>query len=123
MLKQITIIGFLSLAIAFSANAQGSDRFDHMEKEIQEIKLRLSNLESLLNNPSKVQEVMPPGEGWKSVANWRKLATGMKASDVRLILGEPHRLDGGQLARWYYQNGGEVQFFDEKIHRWIEPRQ
>ena len=77
MIKIISIVGFLLLAVAFNANAQVMDRIDHLEKEVQEIKLRLSKLESLLSNPSKVNEPVTSGEGWKSVMNWRKLTTDM----------------------------------------------
>ena len=123
MIKTIAIIGFLSLAVAFSAHENDSDRIDKLEKELQETQLRLSKLESLLSNPSNGQELVTSGEGWKSVANWRKLTTDMSASDVRKILGEPYRIDGGGVARWYYKNGGVVVFFDGKAGQWSEPRQ
>ena len=125
MVKKLTIIGFLSFALAFASNsyAQDSDQIGQLEKEIQELKLRLSKIESLLSKPSKVQELVPSGEGWKSVANWRKLSTDMSASDVQIILGEPHRLDGGDIARWYYQNGGVITFMQGKVYGWQEPRQ
>lgn len=123
MIKIITIIGFLSLAVPFNANAQDSDRIDQLEKEIQEIKIRLSKLESLISNPSKAQELVTSVEGWKSVKNWRMLTTDMSTSDVQKILGEPHRVDGGSLTVWYYQNGGRVFFLEGKVSSWMEPRQ
>ena len=123
MVKTITIIGFLSLLVAFNSYANDSDRIDQLEKEIQELNLRISKLESLLSNPSAAQEVVMSGEGWKSITNWRKLATDMSPSDVRKILGEPHQLDGGEVATWYYQNGGTVHFILGKVNSWTEPRQ
>jgi len=123
MLKRIAIIGFLSLAVPFSSYANDSDRINQLEKELQEIKLRLTKLESLLSNPSKAQELVTSGDGWKSVVNWRKLSRGMDPSDVRKILGEPHRVEGGPFTRWYYQNDGTVTFHDEKVYRWEEPRE
>jgi len=123
MIKTITIIGFLSLFIAFNSYAGDSARIDQVEKEVQELKLRVLKLESLISNPNSVQEVVPSGEGWKHVANWRKLSTGMNPSDVRKILGEPHRVDGGIIATWYYPNGGEVIFQSNKTWRWREPRE
>lgn len=122
MTKTITIIGFLLLAVAFNANAQDIDRTDQLEKEVREIKLRLSRLESLLSNPSKPLEHVISGDGWKSVMNWRMLTTDMDYTAVQKILGEPHKVDGGQTAFWYYQNGGEVIFMQGKVYQWREPR-
>lgn len=122
MVKKIIIIGFLSFAVAFNSYANDSDRIEQLEKEIQQIKLRLSKLESLTSNPSNAQNPVTSGEGWKSVMNWRKLTTDMSASDVQKILGEPQRLDGGTIANWYYQNGGRITFFEGKVRQWTEPR-
>jgi hypothetical protein len=121
MIKTIAIVGFLSLAVAFNSYAQDSDRIGQLEKEMQELKLRVSKLESLLSNPGKAHELVPSGEGWKSVVNWRKLATGMDPRDVRQILGEPDRIDGGTIETWQYQNGGTIVFFKGKVDRWMEP--
>lgn len=123
MIKTVTITGFLLLAVSFNVNAQDIDRIDQLEKEVQEIKLRLSKLESLLSNPGKAHEHITSGEGWKSVMNWRRLTTDMDYNAVQNILGEPHQVDGGRIARWYYQNGGEVVFVRGKVFEWREPRQ
>ena len=122
MVKTISFIGFLLLAVAFNANAHDSDRINQLEKEIQEIKFRLSKLEAFPSNSSNAQEPATSGDGWKSVMNWRKLTQGMSTSDVRMILGEPHKLDGGTFARWEYQNGGRVTFYQENVYSWNEPR-
>lgn len=122
MNKATIVSAFLSCAVVFSSHAQDGDRIVPLEKEIQELKLRVSKLESLLNGPSKPQAVDTSGERWKSIANWRKLSTEMGASDVRQILGEPLRLDGGDVARWYYQNDGIVTFINGKVTQWREPR-
>ena len=123
MIKTITVIVFLSLGVAFNSYADDSDRIDRLEKDVQELKLRISKIESLLSDSSKSKELAPSHEGWKSVSNWRKLTTDMSESDVQNILGEPQRVDGGSLASWYYENGGTVIFFDGKVHRWMEPRE
>ena len=122
MVKTIIIVGLLSLVVAFNANAQDSDRIYQLEKEIQQLKLRISKLESILSSPSSDQEIVPSSEGWKSVANWRKLSTDMGTSDVKKILGEPHRVDGGNIATWYYQNDGRVVFVRGKLYEWTEPK-
>lgn len=43
-------------------------------------------------------EHVASGEGWKSIMNWRKLTTDTGYSAVQKILGEPHQVDGGQIA-------------------------
>lgn len=121
MLKEMTLIGFLLFAVPSDANAQDSDRVDQLEKEIQAMKLRLSNLESLLA-PNNAQSAPVSGEGWKSIVNWRKLSKDMSANDVRELLGEPERIDGGNTSFWHYPKLGQVTFFREKVERWSEPR-
>lgn len=123
MIKTIVLIGYLSLGVAFNSYANDSDRIGQLEKEVHELKLRISKLESLISNSSESKGLAPSHEGWKSVSNWRKLTTDMIASDVQEILGEPKRVDGGNLARWYYENGGIVTFFNGKVAQWMEPRE
>jgi hypothetical protein len=122
MTSTISIIGFISLAFALNAHAQDSNRITQMEEEIREIKLRLLKLESMLNNPGNTQEPATSHDGWKSVMNWRKLYKEMSTRDVQKILGEPQRVDGGNLASWHYQNGGRVVFYEGKVDHWREPR-
>lgn len=123
MIKTFTISGLLLLAVFFNVNAQDIDRIDQLEKEVKEIKLRLSKLESLLSNPNKIEEHVTSGEGWKEIMNWRKLTTDMGYGAVQKILGEPHQVDGGEIASWYYQSGGKVVFIRGKVFEWKEPRQ
>jgi len=47
----------------------------------------------------------------------------MKPSVVRSILGEPQKINGGQVVFWYYKKGGVVTFMDGKVHSWGEPDQ
>jgi hypothetical protein len=122
MLRTISIFGCIFFAFALNANAQESNRVAQMEREIREIKLRLSKLESLLSNPGNAQESVASRDGWKSVMNWRKLYKDMSTGDVQKLLGEPHRVDGGNLANWHYQNGGRVVFYEGKVDHWREPR-
>jgi len=48
MVKSILITGFLSLTFAFNSHAHDSGRIEQQENESQELKLRLSELESVL---------------------------------------------------------------------------
>ena len=121
MSKPTFLIGLLSLAVTFNSYAHDSDDLEELEMEIQEIKHRLSELESSPNKPSDAQEVVNLSDGWESVSNWRRLSQRMGPSDVRQILGEPHRIDGGTLATWHYENGGKVIFFNDRVNSWREP--
>tara|TARA_B100002003_G_scaffold219005_1_gene220360 strand:- start:773 stop:1144 length:372 start_codon:yes stop_codon:yes gene_type:complete len=123
MFKTIICFGFLAFSVALDVYADDSTRIDRLEKQVQELKVRLSNLESRFNDQDDVHEFVANGDGWKSIANWRKLTTAMGYNDVERILGTPERVDGGNLAHWYYPNRAEVVFMRGKVESWSEPRQ
>ena len=122
MIKTITIVAILSLGVSFNSYADDGDRIDQLKKEVQELELRISKLESLLSDASESKEIVPSHEGWKSLSNWRKLSTDMGYDEVETMLGTPERVDGGNIARWQYPNGGDVTFMRGKVHSWSEPR-
>lgn len=123
MFKTIIFMGFLTLSVALNVHADDSARIDRLEKQVQELKIQVSNLESLLSDQDEVQKFVANGDAWKSIANWRKLSTAMGYDDVERILGKPERVDGGNLAHWYYPNRAEVVFIRGKVESWSEPRQ
>lgn len=116
------VVSFFSVAIPLSASANDADRIGQLERDIQEIKRRLSSLEAPSVNTNVRQTPPVAGEGWKSLSNWRSLNNGMGYEEVRNLLGEPQRVNGGDIALWYYPNSGEVTFFRGKLDRWAEPR-
>jgi len=63
-----------------------------------------------------------PNDGWKSLANWKKLANDMSIHDVQKVLGDPNEMSGGTIAFWRYPNGGTVTFFVGKVDNWSEPK-
>ncbi len=121
MVKKLAVVVILSLVTTVSSYAHDSDRIEQLERDVQETKERLSILESILQNKNNEKEHVITGDGWKSVANWRKLTTGMNASTVQKILGEPHRVKGGEIAIWNYENGGTVTFLGGELYSWTEP--
>jgi hypothetical protein len=115
------LLGCLILTFTLNSFARDGDRITQLEKEVQELKLRLSRLESPQSNSNQQQRTIVAGEGWKSLANWRSLKNDMSYDEVRSILGEPSRIEGGTLAFWYYSNRGSVRFFNDKVNKWQEP--
>lgn len=120
-MKTIFLSALLSL-LSFSSLAQDNSRITKLEQELQSINQRLLKLESAQGTSSEAPKAPVNSEGWKALASWRSLATDMSPSDVRRILGEPSRVEGGQIANWFYPNRGTVTFMSDKVYRWTEPR-
>jgi hypothetical protein len=118
-MKKLIIVAFFSL-VAFNSHANDGERISALEKEINAIKLRLAKVEAVEVSASALP--LATKDGWKLLSNWRTLKTGMSPSEVRGILGEPHRIKGGEIATWYYQNGSSVTFMSDKAYSWTEPR-
>lgn len=117
-----SLLGCLFLTLSFGSIASDSDRITQLEKEVQELKTRLTSLESPVNKASVNNKSTTSTDGWKSLVNWRSLKSGMSYDEVRAILGEPTRIAGGNLAFWYYPNRGDVTFYEDKLKSWVEPR-
>ena len=100
----------------------GSKKIDQLERKVRNLEARISALEKKFSGFGEADKAVIAGEGWKSLANWRKLKTGMSYDAVEKILGSAQNIDGGDIARWYYKNGGIVTFMDGRVYRWDEPR-
>ena len=120
-MNKLIIVGLLSL-VALNSHANDGERISALEKEINEIKLRLAKVESLVTNSGGVPLPAATKNGWKSLSNWRSLKTGMNQDEVKRLLGEPHRIVGGDVSFWYYSNGASVTFMSDKTYSWSEPR-
>ena len=121
-LMKNSLVVCLLLTLSFGSMASDSDRITQLEKEVQELKARLRVLETPAPKPIVNNKPTTSTEGWKSLANWRSLKSGMSYDEVRAILGEPTRIAGGNLAFWYYPNRGDVTFREDKLTNWVEPR-
>lgn len=124
MFKAMSIVGFLLLALTGNAYGQDSDRIDQLERQVQELELRLAEIEALFEDSSELIEVLPAEEGWQSLSNWRQLSRGMSPDEVQYLLGEPLRVQGGRFTTWFYddtRNGSKVVFESNKVYKWEEP--
>lgn len=116
------LVSFLSLTVALNSYASDSDRITLLEKEVQELKLRLTNLETPQGAPTNRQKPVASNEGWKQLVNWRALKKRMTPAEVRQTLGEPERIQSGGFDFWSYSNRGRVTFYEGGVHAWDEPR-
>ena len=121
-LMKNSLVVCLLLTLSFGSLASDSDRITQLEKEVKELKSRLTVLETPAPKPIVNNKPTTSTDGWKSLANWRSLKSGMSYDEVRAILGEPTRIAGGNLAFWYYPNRGDVTFREDKLTNWVEPR-
>ena len=121
-----TTLALLLCSLALQVNAQSGatdERIRLLEAQIVQLNGRVSALEGMLNQAKANQQPIVTGEGWKSLANWRKLKRGMSEDDVRALLGEPERIDGGSLTDWLYPRRGRVTFWrGAGVDNWTEPR-
>ena len=109
-------------ATACSSFANDSERIREIENEIYQLRVRVKQLENAQSNTNSQKTQVVANGGSKSLANWRKLQTGMSYNEVRALLGEPLRIEGGSISAWYYANEGRVVFITDKLARWNEPQ-
>lgn len=96
----ITIVLLLLNSLTYASD---SDRITQLEKEVQELKNRLTTLESPVNK-AIVQKSTVTSDGWKNLANWRSLKKGSSYEEVRTILGEPEKVSAsGRFTEWNTQ--------------------
>lgn len=117
--KQGTELEFLREQLRTS-----SAELSNLRSKLEALEARMLKLEGPGTSPA-----IPPvvgGDAWKSTANWRRLKVGMSENDVRKILGEPFRIEGGRSADWFYDPNGigidaRVYFSNGKVDQWREP--
>lgn len=123
----------LLTALAFAiipAVAAGQDtsaasllrRIELLERSNADLVRRVSELESVISSRASSDQPIPSSNGWRDLANWRRLRRGMKMDEVRRLLGEPERVEGGAFTEWGW-DGAFVVFYEGKLDRWSEPSQ
>ena len=75
--------------------------------------------------PAKTSQSKPTANQQKQssdLSSWRQLKKNMSEEQVRALLGEPTKVDGGTFAFWHYRSGGTVTFYNDRLDSWTEPR-
>lgn len=95
-------------------------RIDFLERNVAGLEQRLRELEAFIKaEPSRDRQVQAAAN-WRDLANWRQLSIGMTEDQVRGLLGEPERVQGGYVTHWSWTNS-YVDFISGKLAGWSEP--
>ena len=113
---------------ALEGQLQSSDSLVHrivlLENTVAGLEQRVRELEALIKGePSRPQSVGASTK-WRDIANWRQLRLGMTTAQVRAVLGEPDRVRAIVTIKWSWGDpeSANVDFFDDKLAGWSEPR-
>lgn len=95
-------------------------RIELLERANTDLERRVRELESLIKSEPSKGRPIPASTGWKDIANWRQLRPGMTMDEVRALLGEPERVEGGPWTYWYWAKAN-VYFIEGELKGWSEP--
>jgi hypothetical protein len=126
ILRTALLAAFAAASIPAVASGQDTSaasllrRIELLEHANTDLERRVSELESLIKSkPSKGRSI-PASTGWQDLANWRQLRLGMTMDEVRALLGEPERVEGGPITTWRWVDAN-VYFIDGELKGWSEP--
>lgn len=71
--------------------------------------------------PQTPTKASPRSGDSSNIANWRALRKGLTESEVKALLGEPLRVQGGGFTNWYWDRSAKVIFFQDVVYGWDEP--
>jgi len=120
MIKKLFFILLVSSLSSNMSYAHDNERINKLEEQVEELKAMLAII--VLSSSNTEESKYSGNEKWFSKENWRKLKTGILPEDVRHLLGEPEKINGGDISTWYYSNSGSVHFYQGKVDRWSEPK-
>ncbi|MBN1830792.1 MAG: hypothetical protein JW896_01645 [Deltaproteobacteria bacterium] len=126
------LLGFISTLVCLIFLGQSThpllaqdEETSLLQKRIDELELRIDQLEKQLEESMGFQEMLETGGfGWQNMMNWRKLEIGMPEDEVRSILGAPIKVIKGSRTLWYYPSiyKGFVSFDQNgNLAGWNEP--
>lgn len=94
-------------------------RLGVLERKVNELERRLQALEATPQPPPRAS--VRSGDS-ANIANWRALRKGMTELEVKALLGEPRRVQGGGFTNWYWDRSAKVTFFQDIVYGWDEPQ-
>ena len=96
-------------------------RVEQLERANAALEQRIHLLESVMQRDSASGRPLGLSNKWRETANWRGLRTGLSMADVRALLGEPERVDGGDITTWRWADG-TATFVLNTLQSWSEPK-
>ena len=96
-------------------------RIELLERANADLERRVRELEAIIQSEPSQGRPIPASTKWQDLANWRQLRRGMKPDQVRALLGEPERVEGGDFMHWYWADA-HVTFYSGRLDSWSEPR-
>jgi hypothetical protein len=97
----------------------------NIENRMQRLEMRVEALERA-NAPAQPPQPRGNTAKHRNLQNWRSLNLGMSESQVRNLLGDPHKIDNNQFFKtwyWDYPAGPQVTFDGKSglLNKWNEP--
>lgn len=127
ILRATLFAAFAATCIPAVAAAQGDTstaslrrRIDILERANADLERRVRELEAVIKSASSEGRPIPASTRWRDLANWRRLRLGMSMDEVRVLLGEPDRVEASIFIYWRWTNAN-VYFLDGKLKGWSEP--
>jgi hypothetical protein len=96
-------------------------RIELLERANTDLERRVRGLESLIKSEPSQGRPVPASTRWRDLANWRQLRLGMTMDEVRALLGEPDRVEGGPFTHWLWADAN-VEFYSDRLSGWSEPK-
>jgi hypothetical protein len=99
-------------------------RVTALEQRTVELEQQVRQLEALIKRePSRGRAFAPASANARDLGNWRRLRRGLAMNEVRLLLGEPERVDAIIGTTWHYPGNARVDFSSSsgKVDGWSEP--
>lgn len=113
---------FVSFLLCYTLSTYSQEpSLEKIVKKIEQLEKRISILEDIIANKDKKNQNIITNDKQR----WRNLKKGMNQQEVRDLLGEPLKINTGNLTYWYYsgeQYHSYVIFdYKDKVYGWDEP--